>query len=502
MHPLLAKQISNHIGKEALANPDFQNFIKIISATYVSYERDKKITEHAFEISEKEYQEVLQDLQIENSLKKASIEKVKETLIVLDEKNADTINHSEDLIEIIDLLNDQINIKNELEHTLVLAKENAEKAANAKSDFLSVMSHEIRTPLNAIIGNIHILKQEYHLPHQDEFINTLQIAAQNLINLINDILDFSKIEDGRILLDKKPFSLKTLINDIKATNSFRAEEHRNKIILNIDKDVPDRLLGDSLRLGQLLNNLVSNAIKFTNKGKININISVLKRNDNKVKLRFSIVDTGMGIEEQNLEKIFERFTQANSNITREHGGSGLGLTIIKKLLELMDSNINVESTFGVGSNFFFTLDFNLDKTIKVLSKANEENNISKLKGIKVLLVEDVKFNIIVAKKMMENWEIIIDLANNGLEAVSKIKNNTYDVVLMDLQMPIMDGITATKLVRDSGNDVYIIALTASVSSETKAEVFACGMNDYLTKPFNPKDLYEAISSGVSSILLS
>ena len=197
IHPLLSKQISKYLGDDALDNPQFQKIIKIVSASYESYERDKKITEHAFEISEQEYQDVLLDLKKENDLKKESIEKVKQTLIVLDENNASTIKDSDDLFEIIDLLNNQISVKNELEQTLLNAKENAEKAAKAKSDFLSVMSHEIRTPLNAIIGNIHILKQEHHLPHQEEFINTLQISAQNLINLINDILDFSKIEPNR-----------------------------------------------------------------------------------------------------------------------------------------------------------------------------------------------------------------------------------------------------------------------------------------------------------------
>jgi signal transduction histidine kinase len=492
MHPLLAKQITKHLGEEALANPEFQSLIKIVSASYESYDRDKKITEHAFEISEREYQDVLQDLKKENDLKKESIEKVKQTLIVLDEKNASSIKDSEDLFEIIELLNDQISVKNELEQTLLVAKENAEKAAKAKSDFLSVMSHEIRTPLNAIIGNIHILKQEVHLPHQEEFISTLQISAQNLINLINDILDFSKIEDGKIKLDKKPFSLATLLSDVKATNRFRADEHQNKINLNLDSDVPDMVMGDSLRLGQLLNNLVSNAIKFTNNGNIDINVSAVEKGPEKAKVKFSIVDSGIGIEKQNIEKIFERFTQANSNITREHGGSGLGLTIIKKLLELMESQIHVESTFGEGSNFYFTLEFNLDKTVKVVSADKEDNAPATLEGVKVLLVEDVKFNVIVAKKMMENWKIIIDLAENGQVAVDKIKNNKYDVVLMDLQMPIMDGISATKAVRAMGNSTHIIALTASVSNDTQAEVYACGMNDYLTKPFNPKDLFEAI----------
>jgi signal transduction histidine kinase/CheY-like chemotaxis protein len=496
IHPLLAKQIAKHLGEGSLENPEFAAIIKIVSASYDSYDRDKKITEHAFEISEKEYQDVLQDLKKENDLKKESIKKVKQTLIILDETNASNIKDSDDLVEIIDFLNAQINVKNELEQTLVLAKENAEKAAKAKSDFLSVMSHEIRTPLNAIIGNIHILKQEVHLPHQEEFISTLHISALNLINLINDILDFSKIEDGKIKFDNKSFSLKNLLSDVRATNRFKADEHQNKINLNIEPDIPDLVMGDSLRLGQLMNNLVSNAIKFTSNGEININISLVGEGQNPANVKFSVVDTGIGIEKENIVKIFEKFTQANSNITRVHGGSGLGLAIIKKLLLLMDSDIYVESTFGSGSNFYFTLPFTRDTSIQIVEKDKDPNEKDSLDGVKVLLVEDVKFNVLVAKKMMENWKIDIDLAENGLVAVEKAKTNIYDVILMDLQMPIMDGLTATKKIRELGINTHIIALTASVSSDTQTEVYNCGMNNYLTKPFNPKDLFEAIKKAL------
>lgn len=496
IHPLLEKQITKHMGIEALSNPEFASIIKMVSASYESYERDKKITEHAFEISEKEYQDVLNDLKKQNDLKKESIEKVKQALIVLDKKNASSLKDSDDLVEIIDILNAQINVKNELEHTLVLAKENAEKAAKAKSDFLSVMSHEIRTPLNAIIGNIHILKQEEHLPNQEEFINTLQISALNLINLINDILDFSKIEDGKIKFENKSFSLKNLVSDVRSTNKFKADEHQNKINLNISDEIPDFVFGDSLRLGQLLNNLVSNAIKFTYNGSIDINISLAKEIEGKSYVKFSVVDTGIGIEKENIEKIFERFTQANSNITRVHGGSGLGLAIIKKLLVLMDSDIYVESIFGKGSNFYFTLPYERDNSVQIIKTESELTEKDSLEGIKVLLVEDVKFNVIVAKKMMENWKVIIDYAENGQVAFEKAKDNKYDVILMDLQMPVMDGITATKKIRQNGINTHIIALTASVSNDTQAEVYSSGMNDYLTKPFNPKDLFEAIKKAI------
>lgn len=499
IHPLLHKQITKHMGPQALDNPEFAAIINIISASYDTYDRDKKITEHAFQVSEKEYQDVLNNLKREIDLKKESIQKVKFALTALDRDSESKWSDSDDLMEIIDFLNAQINIKNELEQTLLMAKDNAEKAARAKSDFLSVMSHEIRTPLNAIIGNIHILKQEKHLPEQNEFINTLEISSHNLLNLINDILDFSKIEDGKVKFEKKSFSLKSLLSDIRSTNKFRADEHQNIINLNYSNDLPEYVVGDSLRLGQILNNLVSNAIKFTSNGTIDINISLIEETSSTIKINFEVQDSGIGIEEENVQKVFERFTQANSNITRVHGGSGLGLAIVKKLLVLMNSDIQLKSKFGVGSVFYFSLEFQSSSQTEAITVKNNETESQSLVGVNVLLVEDVKFNIIVAKKMMETWKVNIDLAENGLEALEKVQKKNFDVILMDLQMPIMDGLTATKRIRELNIKTPIIALTASVSNDTQTEVFNCGMNDYLTKPFNPKDLFFAIRKATNRI---
>lgn len=497
IHPLLLKQITKHLGPQGLENPEFASIINIVSASYETYERDKKITEHAFQVSEKEYQDVLNNLKKEIDLKKESIQKVKFALSALDKDNESKWSDSDDLMEIIDFLNAQINIKNELEQTLLLAKDNAEKAAKAKSDFLSVMSHEIRTPLNAIIGNIHILKQERHLPEQSEFITTLDISSHNLLNLINDILDFSKIEDGKVKFDKKSFSLKSLLMDIKSTNRFRADEHQNLINLNYSSQLPEYVIGDSLRLGQILNNLVSNAIKFTSNGTIDIDISLVEQSSTGLKIKFEVKDSGIGIEQEHINKVFERFTQANSNITRVHGGSGLGLAIVKKLLVLMNSDIYVNSKFGEGSVFYFTLEFQTSDQTETLAPKNAEALSETLMGVNVLLVEDVKFNIIVAKKMMESWKVNIDLAENGKEAVDKVQEKNFDVILMDLQMPIMDGITATKRIRELNIQTPIIALTASVSNDTQTEVFNSGMDDYLTKPFNPKDLFNAIKKATN-----
>lgn len=496
-HSLLEKQLKKLSMATPSDNTALHGLLDKVSKSYASFERDKQITEHAFQVSEKEYQKVLEDLRIGNELKKESIRRVKSALSVLDTEHATIIEESEDLNEVIGFLEEQIQQKNELSESLLEAKENAEKTANAKSNFLSVMSHEIRTPLNAIIGNIHILKQEEILPSQKEFIDSLFISSHNLLNLINDILDFSKIEDGMISFGLKPINIREITNDIRQTNKIKGLERENRIRVLVDNQVPEIVLGDDTRLSQILNNLVSNALKFTNKGIVDIAIFFDSETDTEVNLTFEVKDTGVGIKQEMLEKIFERFTQANSEITREYGGSGLGLTIIRKLLNLQNSEIHVESEEGKGSKFWFNLSFKkqviTENTASPLPVKAKEN----LKGVRVLLVEDVKFNIVVAKKMMQNWEMTIEVAENGQIALDKLAENNFDVILMDLQMPVMDGFTATKNIRKRNISTPIIALTASVSSETQVEVIKCGMNDYLTKPFNPKDLFRAIQNLVS-----
>jgi signal transduction histidine kinase/CheY-like chemotaxis protein len=493
-HKLLDKQIKKFLTDEQLADGSIRHFLEVVNNSYAGFERDKKISDHAFSISEREYQEVTRHLQDQHDIQFQSIIKLKNAIRSLDPlfdihfDGADAA----DMMSVISFLEEQIKRTKALEIELINAKEVAEGAARAKADFLSVMSHEIRTPLNAIIGISHLLSEDEKLPSQVENLQVLGFAADNLFNLINDILDFGKIDEGKILFTEKNIDIRRLISRIKTANRIRAEERGNILKLMVDEDLPTFLKGDDVRLGQVLNNLISNAIKFTSDGTITIEVLLNKIINDQVEVYFSVTDSGIGIEASKLQLIFERFTQANAEITREFGGSGLGLAITKKLLNLQNSEIHVESEPGKGSKFYFVLRFKKADADAAKKAIQPEKGKGDLTGIKVLLVEDVEFNVIVAEKMLKNWKAIVDTAENGLIAVEKTRNNAYDIILMDLQMPKMDGYTASKCIREFNTAIPIIALTASSSVDIQQKVYDFGMTDYLSKPFNPDELAETI----------
>ena len=379
------------------------------------------------------------------------------------------------------------------------AKVEAEKATLAKTQFLSTMSHEIRTPMNAVIGLTHLLLQEN--PRQDQLDNlqTLKFSAENLLSLINDILDFSKIEAGKIEFEKISFKLIDLVNSIKHSMQYKAEEKGIKLKLEVDEGIPANVKGDPTRLAQVLNNLVSNAVKFTSKGYVKVSIRNLGQDGEGIKLRFSVRDTGIGIPEKKLSSIFESFSQASSSTTREYGGTGLGLAITKKLLELCGSTIEVKSKENVGTEFAFDLRLELpDSSEKVAKTYVTEDLAEQNWSGNILLAEDNKVNVKIACKFLKKWGLEVDVAENGLVAVELAKNKKYDLVLMDLQMPVMDGYEATKRIRGMYPDIPIIALTASALLEVKAEAIAAGMSDYASKPFNPTELRKKINQFLAS----
>ena len=494
-HSILEKQIARFLPQAYLEEEGMQIFLDTISKCYASFEKDKKITEHAFDISEREYQIVTSDLETQNEIRKQSILKLKQAIRALDPNNRGSFSENEeDVINMFSFLEAQIAKTKQLEQDLIKAKEVAEKAAYAKSEFLSVMSHEIRTPLNAIIGTIMLLQYQDLTTEQKELLDVMEISSENLLSLINDVLDFSKMEEGKIFFMERSINILHFLKNIKLANRVRAAEKGNIIKIIFDDDLPKFVVGDDIRLGQILNNIVSNAAKFTNNGTITITVGLNRIEQEDVFIDFSIEDNGIGIPLEKQSIIFERFTQASNNITREFGGSGLGLTIIKRLLELQNSAIHLESTPGKGSKFYFTLAFKqkeVTETEKIIPALHEQK--PDMHGIRILLVEDVSFNVMVAEKMLKHWNAEVDIASNGVIAVEKIRNNTYDLILMDIQMPVMDGYTATSEIRKFNTTIPIIALTAStINLDIESQAKKSGMNGCITKPFNPSDLYSII----------
>jgi len=372
------------------------------------------------------------------------------------------------------------------------------KASLAKDEFLSTMSHEIRTPLNAVIGVSHLLLLEEPKEEQMENLNALKYSSEHLLALINDILDFNKIEAGKVEFENAEFNIDDLLTGVQSSFLNRAVDKDILLKVKKDKNLPSLVKGDRTRLTQILSNLVSNAIKFTKEGKVVIDVEVEERNTEAILINFSVNDTGIGIEKDKFEKIFKSFAQANSSTTREFGGTGLGLAICKKLIELQGSKLKVESTVGKGSEFSFTLSFTPIKQQKHATSNYiiEQNNNNDLAGMKILVVEDNVMNVMVIKKFLNKWGVEIDIAENGKIGIDKAIIGNYDIILMDLQMPVMNGYDATLAIRESGisslKSIPILALTASAQQDVKEKTSKYGMNGYVSKPFNPTDLYETL----------
>ena len=392
---------------------------------------------------------------------------------------------------IIIFTNDLTDIKRQ-EVELRQAKEEAEKAGKVKEQFLSTMSHEIRTPLNAIIGVTHLLELEHPELANNDRLKMLKFGSNNLLSLINDILDFQKIEAGHLEIVHENVNLKELSENIMAT--WRTVEHGESLNIELDysDDLNSNYFCDSIRLTQILNNLISNALKFTKEGKVELKISLREDGD----VLFSVMDSGIGIPENKLGTIFETFKQVHDQKAVKAGGTGLGLSICKRLVELMGGELKVTSEEGAGTNFFFNIPM-------VVAEANENmlryaipEDINL--GLNILLIEDNLANQEIAKAFLSRWGVSVEVANNGLEAVEMIVNKSYDIVLMDLHMPVMDGYEATKKIRSMKGKYYknvpIIALTASTLAESKSKMQACGMNDIVSKPFNPDDLMNKLFS--------
>ncbi len=403
-------------------------------------------------------------------------------------------------IKIIGTIQD-ITERKQVEQELIKAKQLTEETSKAKEQFLANMSHEIRTPMNAIIGFARLLLKEELTAEQKKYIEAIYNSGENLLVIINDILDFSKIASGKMELEEAPFSLSEVVGSIIDMFWLRAKDNNITFSADIESDVPTRLVGDSVRLSQVLVNLVSNALKFTEKGHIHLRFKLVQQDSKFAELQYAVEDTGIGIPEDKLDSIFDSFTQASSSTTRRFGGTGLGLTIVKKIVELHSGHIMVESKEGKGSTFTIRCRYKKEAhevpvQASTHSGSDSEDYSASLKGIRILLAEDNHLNQILAKAVLTKAKCLVDVAENGLVALEKLKVNHYDVVLMDIQMPEMDGYETTRHIRtqleSSLSEIPIIAMTAHALNTEVEKCLKIGMNDYISKPFKTNDLYSKI----------
>ncbi|MCX6335265.1 MAG: PAS domain S-box protein, partial [Bacteroidia bacterium] len=405
--------------------------------------------------------------------------KVEESIIGImclqDYNNEDKF--SQDDLYVLDFIANQIAIaiqRRMMMDNLIVARQRAEEAAQSKQIFMSTMSHEIRTPLNEVIGITNLLLQGNPREDQMDYLKTLRFSGNHLLILVNDVLDYNKMESGKIVFEQVQFNMNNFLDEIMRSYSFRSKAKNISFEIKKEGLLPPEVIGDQIRLNQILSNLLSNALKFTMQGGITVTIRELERKDNLSKMEFSVHDTGIGIPKEKHSEVFESFTQASSDTTRRFGGSGLGLAICKKLIELQGGTINLDSETGIGSTFTFILNFTVTEKAARDQLPETAESFKGLEGKRILVAEDNKINFFVANKFLTGWGVIVSHAENGQLALEKIEEEYFDLILMDLHMPVMDGIEATRIIR-SLNDpkissIPIVALTAAIMSENHDKI--------------------------------
>ena len=383
------------------------------------------------------------------------------------------------------------------EMAILEAKEKAEEATKAKAQFLSNISHELRTPLNGIVAITRIMLGERTTPEQQKNLEVLKYSGDHMLSLIDDVLDFNKIEADKVIIEKVSFNLQhTLFGISKAFGALAAEKNI-QFDVNLPPELNQLVNGDITRVTQVMNNLLGNAFKFTPKGKVVFSVVVTGQSAQDMQVQFTVSDTGIGIAADKLDLIFESFTQADVKTTRKYGGTGLGLTISKRLVELMGGTMTVNSKQGVGTTFIINLGFALARRSSNMQGEKGINELEKFTGVKVLLAEDNPVNLMVACNILKKWEMEVTAVKDGQEALRAMAAGDFDIVLMDLEMPVLDGAAATRQIRLTNQQVPIIAFTAASYENMREELLQNGMNDFVPKPFKPELLHQCIANALT-----
>ena len=485
LHPLLKRQVKKYLGLQEEIPEHLFSFLKSVNQSYMLYDSNRELVERAMRLSGEELFEKNAKLFEEAAVQRELINNIKEAIQTISPEQEIK---DDDILRIGEILTNTVKERKEFEKQLEEARQNAEQSLETRKLFLANISHEIRTPINAISGMSGILADTDISETQKQYVSAIQSSSKSLMVIVNDILDMSKLESGKFSADFIPFDIRSIVDPLYTSYLLRTDEKGIAFSIEYPEEMHKWVFGDPTRLGQILNNLISNAIKFTDKGKVSLKITFEKKG----KLNefcFNVTDTGIGIDQEKLKTIFEFFSQEDNTITRRFGGTGLGLAISKSIAELLGGEIKVISEKNVGSTFKFCL--------SMPEAAEQEKNAtvtqSDLTGKNVLIVEDNELNRFLAVTILKKWNANIHIAENGEEAVSAVKNKEIDIVLMDIQMPVMDGVAASIAIRNElKSNVPIIALTANALESEKEKCWQAGMNEYITKPYNPEYLLEKI----------
>ena len=485
LHPLLKRQVKKYLGIEADIPEHLFVFLKNVNQSYLLYDSNRELVERAMRLSSEELFEKNTKLSEEATVQRALINNIKDAIQIISPEQE--IN-DDDILRIGEILTNTVNERKEFEKQLEESRQKAEESLETRKLFLANISHEIRTPISAISGMSGILADTEISDTQKQYVNAIQSSSKSLMVIVNDILDMSKLESGKFSAEFIPFEIRSVLVPLYTTYLLRTDEKGIAFSVEYPNDMPKWLFGDPTRLGQILNNLISNAIKFTDTGKVTLKIAIEKKGKHN-KFSFSVTDTGIGIDQEKLKSIFEFFSQEDNTITRRFGGTGLGLAISKSIAELLGGEIIVESEKNVGSTFKFCLNMP-EANVQLKNEAIDQSDLT---GKNILIVEDNELNRFLAVTILKKWNANIHIAQNGEEAVKAVSSLDIDIVLMDIQMPVMDGVAAAIAIRSElKSNVPIIALTANALESEKEKCWQAGMNEYITKPYNPEFLREKI----------